>query len=259
MTAARDFKGDYAPAGLTTRSKRRATGRRGGLASGRKRRQLARGRRVPHARSREQALALSYRHRQLTETQFRTLYFRVRPTGYEAGYRTALEHYRSLFRCYRHAGQHYKTTNQQRGAALSSCGRPRCRRQIQRLNRLMEQMGLAHVIHFKDQRATPGHKDCLVVEIRSGSLKNVTPPTGAGTGTESLVPAVPENLKSEPGDEPTSSIPPAAPADEEPAPPESTERAEFERQLEFDELKRRLGWTIPPRRRKPDWGDHASP
>ena len=253
MSSAACFGGDYAPGGLTTQAKQRAlarrNGRKGGLASGVKRRQLARGRRLPRRRTRHEALSLAYRHRQLTQAE---LYRRYelewprpeRPTAavaWEKGRETLWEHYRSVFTGFRAQGQHYRTTNGQRGAALALRGRPRSRRTVQRLNRKLDLLGVAHVGHYKDQGARPGHKDCLVVEIRTPSKLHVTPllrssgnppegrevPTATATSTTSVPP--------------TSSAMPPDGGDQRQAPPApGTEKGELAAQIEFLQLKLEL-------------------
>jgi hypothetical protein len=206
----RDFE-DYSPGGLTPRAQRRARARKAGLASGRKRRQLARGRRHPHRRTRQDALRLHYPHRQIRRERFEELYWQVRPNGNTRGLETAHRHYVGLFRRYRVSGQHYATTNRERMRALAHAGRPRCRRQVQYLNRLMGQMGLAHVGWKHNQRDTPGHRDHLVVEINSPlrAHKNCTPPTGAGTGPlrGPAVPAFPVIPATENADKPNDKSP----------------------------------------------------
>lgn len=239
MSAARDFKGDYSPGGLAGASKRRTLARRAGIASGVKRRQLSTVQRQPRCRSRQQALRLAYSHRQVTREQFEALYRRARPNGNEGGLETAWLYYASLFKRYRVGGQHYRTTNGQRGAALASDQRTRCRRTVQRLNRLMGEMGLATVSHRKDQRATPGHKDCLIVEISSPSAKKCHPPSGSRNRTTSGVPACSRGDQSEHNQ---SSPPPSAADVDRPASPAATEREELEAHLAFMQLKLSLGW-----------------
>lgn len=252
MSSASDFAGDYAPGGLTKRSRACRAGRRGGLASGIKRRQLARGRRGPRCRTRAQALALSYRHRQLTreafERRYETLWPRPeRPTAavaWEKGRDTLWCHYAATFRLYRTCGQHTRTTNGQRGAALHSQGRPRSRRTIQRLHRKLEALELATFAHYRDQRDRPGHKDCLVLEIRTPTILHVTPPLrGRGnrpSGSE-VPPAAPERQTEDRPKRPL--IPPASPADDTAATPQSTERGELEAALRFQQLKLDAGWA----------------
>ena len=215
------FRDGYSPGGgISKKARARLAGRRGGLASGVTRRQLARGRRVPHSRTRGQALALAYRQRQLRRSEVFRLYERhfprpERPTAasaWERGRQTLYEHYVLTFRLYRAAGQHARTTNGQRGAALSSRGRPRCRRTIQRLNRKLETLGLAVVSHYRDQRDRPGHKDCLVVEVRFPDLACHPAPTGQHQpGLRPEVGAAdPKTNRRD--DALTASVPPASPA-----------------------------------------------
>lgn len=260
------YSSDYAPGGRTRTAQFRYLGQRGGLKSGKRRRQLAKGRRQPHRRTRQQALSLAYRHRQLTRGQFARIYDQARPlrsdrpqaiASHERGCETAYRYYLSLFTRYRVDGNHYRTTNGQRGAALSRAGRPRCRRQLQRLARLMDEMGLAAVSHFKDKRNTPGHRDCLVVEIRSAKPLGCHPPAKAGAPTplEGLVGAPPaaEQSNRRPcngGRASPSRVPPPPAADEvnvnggaPPAP--ASEMEEAERHVRFLEAKVAAGWSSP--------------
>lgn len=239
----REHPPDYGPGGLTTRAKRRnwarKNGQRGGLASGRRRRQLARGRRPARRRTRQEAICLTYQHRQLNREQFAAVYRRVRPTGNLRGLETAWQHYQGLFTRYRCDGQHYRTTNGQRQLALTARGRARCRRQVQRLNRLMAEMGLAAVSHYRDQRDTPGHRDCLVVEIRT-PLKNVTPSPKGGEPEPSLRSggsgSLPQTVEKDPPGNDLS--PPAAPADDDGAP--SGAEQPVSRRAELEELTQEL-------------------
>lgn len=222
--------------------------RAGGKASGRKRRQLAKGKRPPRTRDREQALNLAYRRRQFARWQFNILYRRTYPTGYTNGCETLWQHYEGNFKLYRVLGQHFRTTNAQRAAYLANKHRPRCRRTVQRLNRRLGEMGLAKVSWYKDQRATPGHKDCLVVEICSPRIKNVTPPSGAGadahTSLRSCSPH--DETSARDGGNGTNDLsPPAAPAETEAATPPVTERDQVEQQLRFLQLKLDAGFGDP--------------
>lgn len=267
-----EFGGDYAPGGLSTRAKRRQlarrNGQRGGWASAVKRRQLARGCR-PKARSRAQALSLGYGHRQLTRSKFDARYEALWPrpergtaaVSWEKGRRTLWEHYRSVFTLYRVAGQHARTTNDQRAVALSSRGIDRGHRTMQRANRKLGELGLAQVSHYKDQGARAGHKDCLVVEIRTPSILHVTPPLRGSTNPpkgREVGTADPVGKSSPSASE--ALIPPASPAmppdggDQQlAAPPPSTERQEIEAALAFRQLQLDCGWDSPRLRADLQW------
>lgn len=260
-----EFDGDYAPGGTTSAIKRkqlaRRNGRKGGLASGIKRRQMAKGRRAPRARSKEQAIALAYPHRQQRRQRVYELYEQVWPcperpsaaVSWEKGRATLWEHYAGTFKLYRACGQHARTTNAQRALALEARRKPRCRRQIQRLNRKLDAMGLAVVSHFKDQRDRPGHKDCLVVEIRTPRISHVTPPLRGSNylSLRSRVVAAARDSDCNSGSE-TALVPPAPPAmppdggdQQQPASPASTERwEELRRELRAARF-RRPGWEQP--------------
>lgn len=243
-------------AGGGNRARRRAharrNGRLGGLASGKRRRELARGRRHARRRTRQTALALAYKQRQLSRQQFGKLYFKVRPSGKERGLETAWKAYEALFTVYRCEGQHYRTTNGQRGAALAGRGRARCRRTVQRSHRLLEEMGLAVVSHYKDQRDRPGHKDCLVVEIRSPVLSRRSKCHPAPSGQQKaalraeLSAAVPrKELETTTGPD---SIPPPAAADDDGGAPAGAERPGTEREwiegrIRFAEMKLEAGFA----------------
>lgn len=268
MTSAAAFSGSYSPGGLSGKAKRREAARRAGIASGRRRRQLARGHRIPRHQSRGRALALSYGHRQVTRAEFERRYRQTRPNGRANGLETAWQHYSAVFRCYRGCGQHYRTTNAQRAAALGARGRERCRRQVQRLNDLLEAMGLAVVSPYRNQGAAPGHKDYLVVEIRTPPSLNVTPPTPTGQGERTIPTGY---VRSLPATNRNDLIPPPPAADDVgPASPAVTEEEQAVcAQLEFCELKLRMGFGDPERaqavradlqgqlRRMRERGDHA--
>lgn len=291
-----EFQGDYRPGGLTGRASRRAIARRAGIASGVKRRQLSRGRR-PQRRDRGEALALSYRIRQATSGEFERLYQRMCERESlpfdRRGLNTAYALYRLDVASYRAQGQDHETTNRQRGIALSSHGRPRCRRTIQLTRKRLEAMGLVRYHHVRRSGAqrTPGQLDSLRVQLmplpRLRRLANCTPPTGTTTPPPGRVVVCPEDLPAEPEN---SLIAPAPPADDQLPPaaavtqdeqsdasrsalphqgqegpeeanctPLEASSLEEEHRLgcEFDELKRQMGWTVPQRHRIPDWGGHA--
>ena len=256
----RGFRGSYCPGGQSSRAKRRElarrNGRRGGLASGKRRRALARGRRPARRRTRQTALALQYKQHQLTRKEFARRYREIRPTGNERGLETAWTEYMSLFTAYRCQGQHYRTTNGQRAIALFRRGRPRCRRQIQRVHRLLEEMGVAKISHYKDQRDRPGHKDCLVVEMRrppSRSSKNVTPPL-RGSGNPPHGREVPTTQPEKNEETPSGNdlSPPPSAADEagahSGAPDQSPREAELEAAIRFTQMKLEIGFCPGPAR-----------
>ena len=161
---------------------------------------------------------------------------------------TAWRHFRSLFRRYRFEGQHYRTTNGQRAAALANENHPRVRRTVQRLNRLLEEMGVAKISWHKDQGNTPGHKDCLVVEIRTlckSALTCVTPPTGASASPSGLAAdALP--AKSKAFDSTASRhVPPDGGDQHPPAAPAMSDEELGRRLADFHQLKLELGMTSP--------------
>lgn len=248
MSAARDFNGDYSPGGLSGRALRRARARRAGIASGAARRKLSRGKREPRMRSRDHALALAYTHRQLDRKRFDELFEREWPrpvhgpaaSAWERGRETLWQHYIGIFRLYRARGQHSRTTNAQRGAALAGRGRPRCRRQVQRLHRRLEQMGVALLGHYKDQGPVPGHRDCLVLEIRTPCFQHVTPPAGAGASSfAGGAPALPANVNTPDSAGCAGKVPPDG-GDQRQAPSAPVTEEERAEAMGFDELHDRV-------------------
>lgn len=169
------------------REARSAAARRAGIASGRVRRQLARGRAVPHRRDRLQALALSYPVRQVTRKQHRRLYeARCRHAGLpltDWALETNYVLYRSLVRWYRKWGQDFETTNPQQARALAKAGRARCTRTVQRHRAVLSELGLIRSCHVRRRGALAGHRDTLrICLLPPLSNRNVTPPAGAGGG-----------------------------------------------------------------------------
>lgn len=253
----------YSPGGLTERARRRnlarRNGRKGGLASGVKRRQLAK--RAPRSRCRGEALALRYPHRQLSRRQFNTRYERAfgRPewpaaaVQWERGRDTEWLHYTLLWRCYRAGGQHFKTTKPQRSQALLARERGRCPRQVQRLNRRLEQMGLLMTTPLRRGGWRDGRKDVLVVEIRTPPPIACLPaPSGQSEPSprREVLTAAPEKVTENRGAEPsTASVAPPSAADtappDKPAERPGTERAELERHRDFLQLKLASGWDSP--------------
>lgn len=211
------------------------------------------------------------------------------------GLNTAYELYRADVAAYRAQGQDHETTNAQRGVALASRGRPRCRRTIQLTRKRIEAMGLVayHHVRRSGARAIPGQLDSLRVQLkplpRLRGYANCTPPTGTTNPPAGELVVVPPEKPIAPAEPENCPFPPAAPADREGAAPppatESEQRAEdrpatpyhgeitdeagfrapltleedYRRSRELDELKRRMGWSVPARWQKPDWGECASP
>lgn len=229
MTAARDFSPGYGPGGLTTASRRKHSSRLAGLASGRKRRQLALARRG-NARPGQTTGSLSYELRQPSRREFDTRYDDLYPrperpcaaTAWERGRQAVWEELMGSWRLLRARGQHCRTTNGQRGQALSLRGTPRCRRSIQLYHRKLEELGFASYLHV---RKPDPNRDCLSIEWRfTARLRSSfspplrerrTCPTGRGSPPCSQLP--------------NTSIPPATPAGDEPpdkpaARPDTTEK-----------------------------------
>lgn len=253
---------DYSPGGLTATAKRkrwaRINGRKGGIASGRRRRQLAPGCRAPRHRTRDAALALVFPHRQPTRREFAAAYETAfprpeRPSAalqWARGRETCWVELVCLWRLYRAAGQSARTTNGQRGLALASQGRPRCRRAIQYTHRRLEALGYVKVHWYRNQRDKPGHKDHLVVEIRTRTISLCTPPL-RGSRNPPFRREVPTACPKEsqeislctPQRRNCDLSPPATPADDDQL--QCTEREKLEAQLSFLELKQQMGWTSP--------------
>ena len=251
MSAARDFKGSYGPGGLTTASKFRAAGRRGGIASGIRRRQLAQGRRTPHARSRAQALGLLHPVRQIGAEQFERLYRamceREGLTFDRRGLNTVYALYRTEMAAYRAQGQCFETTNGQRQDALRNRGRERCRRTVQRNRKRLEAMGLVSYEHIKRGYVKDGawragaRKDTLRVELLPAPCEgrvrraNVTPPSGAGTPCTGVVPA--NTSKSTSNDLSPPAIAGRDHPPDEPAERQGSERQKLEGRIRFQQMK----------------------
>lgn len=244
---------DYGPGGLATKCKWRAAARRGGRASGVKRRQLARGRQTPHARTRAQALSLLHPIRQVTFADFERRYAAFcAQSGIpfdRRGLNTTYELYRVEMAAYRAQGQLFETTNGQRQGALSSRGRPRCRRTVQYTRKRLVAMGLVSYEHMRRGSVTAGRwvpgprKDTLRVELlapgRSRREANCTPPTGAGSRASSVLPAVPANDRND------LLPPPIGGRDDQPASPAATERERLEEAIRFQQLKLSIWGSAP--------------
>lgn len=204
---------DYSPGGLGPRSRRRALARRAGRASGVKRRQLAWARRG-HAGNPGRALPLSYELRQPSRAEFDAIYRKHWPepetaqgaASWRRGRDTVWAHLVASWRLVCATGQHCKTSKPQRAAALANRERPRCPRTIRRANLKLEQMGLAGFSHW---RAPKGRKDCLVLEWRL-------------TRRVRSIDVTPASLTVNPASlgvhrRPKDRIPPASPAENDPA------------------------------------------
>lgn len=255
------FAGDYMPAGQTSRQMRRIRARKAGVASGVARRQRSTRKPPARARSRQEALALRYRIRQVSEAEFERLYVAMcERDGLpfdRRGLNSTLALYRAQVTAYRAQGQDYETTNSQAARALEKRGRARCRRTVQRLRKRLVAMGLIVYHHVKrsGSRRIPGQMDTLRVRLLCPGKANVTLPPGARAG---LVPhpalALSESENKERTRTALSPPPPSSAAEnEKPAPPAGTERgteeaeelgeaAELERQLQFVELKLSIGF-----------------
>jgi len=145
--------------------------------------------------------------------------------------------------------------------ALERLGRPRSRRTVEYVKRRLIEMGLIRCAHVKRSgpRRVPGQLDTCRIWLRRGWRKrlriNCTPPLW-GTGKRSFVAelpcAAPAESESRRPDRPHP--PPQQPADppprEEAATPLSAEE-DMQRQLDFDALKREMGWNVPKRWRAP--------
>lgn len=162
------------------RARRRERARRGGLESGRRRRELARGRATPHRRDRGEALALAYRVQQINREAFAKRFAQLREREgvlvSERGLETLWLEYCSCMKAYRAQGQDFKSTNAQRARALDLRGRARCTRTIQRAHKQLAQMGLLRRYHVKRGGSRAGQRDCLRICVTS---TYVTPPSAA--------------------------------------------------------------------------------
>lgn len=184
--AAPDYRGGYAPGGLTEHGRRRRAARRAGLASGRARR--ARSPKGPRV-TRQAALALKYPVRRVSRQRFEERYreccekvWKIR--FHQAGFLTAWELYQADRRLFDACGQDCLTTNAQRGAALANRGRARCRRSVQLTRRRLADMGLEawHHVRRSGPRRIPGQLDCLRLRMVYRGIfrsKDCTPPSGA--------------------------------------------------------------------------------
>lgn len=165
----------------------RRRARAAGLASGAARRARATGRRQPHQRSRQQALALAYPVRQVSRARFDEIDARWRAeNGLQPsarGLETEWLQYLSHWRATRAKGHEYTTTNSRRARSLEKLGRPRCRRTVQRVDRRLEAKGLIARVHVKRQRDRSGECDYLRIRV----LPFVTLPSAARATTRRVV------------------------------------------------------------------------
>lgn len=161
---------------LTKRKRRQC--RKAGVASGRRRRALARGRRTLQGRE----LPLTWSVRQVTRSEFERLYRRMcareRLPVDTRGLNTAYELYRIEIAAYHAQGQDFETTNGQRQAALLGRGRPRCRRTVQLTRKRLVAMRLIAYCHIRRGGWREGQRDTLRVHVLFRARANCTPPTG---------------------------------------------------------------------------------
>lgn len=225
----------------------RARARKAGIASGVKRRQLSSCKRsAPRPRSRQLALALRYKVRQVGAAEFEERYRAMcereeipfDPRGLNSTHALYLVELTS----YRAQGQDHETTNAQRAQALDKRGRPRCARTVQRLRKRLVAMGLVSYRHVRRSGAArvPGQMDSLRVRCLCPAGANVTPPTGARAANPTGVAAA---LACTSKATATALLPPPAAADDvgaaaRPETPESEKpRSDTEVRLEWLQLK----------------------
>ncbi|HWY91088.1 MAG TPA: hypothetical protein VNY31_10490 [Solirubrobacteraceae bacterium] len=168
---------------VSPRRLRQHRARQAGLASGRKRRACARGRRVGHGRDRQDGLALAYRIQQVPREEFERRFCKLRARQgirvSERGLETRWVEYRSCMATYRAKGQDFKTTNGQRAEGLRARGRARCPRTVRRAHADLAGMGLLRRAHVRRGGARVGQRDCLRVRLMPSF---VPPPSAAGAG-----------------------------------------------------------------------------
>lgn len=230
---------------LTERKRRQC--RKAGRASGRVRRQLARGRRTIDGVE----LELKWDVRQVTRDEFTRLYeamcAREGVPCDPRGENTAYTLYAVEMAAYRAQGQDFETTNGQRSAALSSRGRPRARRTVQRTRARLAAMGLVRYHHLRRSgpARVPGQLDTLRVHLlprrRGWCVANDTPPSGAERYAPSGLARSACSRGSDVDHGPPDEVaPPSAADDAGAAAPPATEEEELERQLSFEALWRDL-------------------
>lgn len=212
---------DYSPAGgVSPATRRREQCRRAARASAIRRKQLARGRRIPWARDGD--LPLQWKPiRQLTRSEFDAAYgamcAREGLKDDTRGRNTAYALYRAEIAAYRvRRRPEGQTTNGQRQVSLSSQGRPRCRRTVQLTRKRLQAMGVVRYEHIR-RRGAESPRDTLRVELlgvsvgnrRSRRRANCTPPPEAGAAA----------LQADAAPARKEVIAPASPAENGPAPP----------------------------------------
>ena len=153
--------------------------RKAGLASGRRRRDLA----GPHKRRvRQRELALKFPIRLVDRAEFdrldfaRRLQHGIEPN--ERGTETLWRQYQADVRTYKVKGQGFLTTNGQRAEALRKGGLTRCERTVQRSHAILAEMGLLRRFHDRRGGARAGNRDRLRVQF---APSYVTPPSAAPT------------------------------------------------------------------------------
>lgn len=156
-------------------SLRRRRARRAGKASGVARRGRAKGRAVPHRRTRE--LALDERGgrpiRQANRAEFDRRHIASGPSnqqGRDTGWLVYCQDMRVARR-----ERSAQTTGPQRVRGLVLAARPRCRRTVQRHRRRLERMGLMRYGHVRRKGEKIGERDSIRV---SPTWRNVTLPSG---------------------------------------------------------------------------------
>jgi hypothetical protein len=158
---------------------RQQLARKAGLASGRKRRQLANPQR---RRMRQRELALKFPVRIVDREEFERRDFERRLRAglnpNERGTETLWQEYQSCVRAFRAQGQGFLTTNGQRAEALCKHGRPRCGRTVQRAHGALREMGLLRRFHDRRGGSRVGNRDRLRIQFAPSF---VTPPSAATT------------------------------------------------------------------------------
>lgn len=162
------------------RELKRRRARLAGLASGRKRRQLARPR---NRRVRQRELMLHTPIAQAPFSEFAERFERMQEAKgirvSERGLRTVWAVYCARFSAYRVKNQGFCTTNAQGARALCKRGRPRCARTIRRAHKQLAEMGYLHAHHDRRGGARAGNKD----RLRINFMPSFVPPPSAAAAT----------------------------------------------------------------------------
>jgi hypothetical protein len=154
--------------------------RKAGLASGRKRRELAHP--PVRRRMRQRELALKFPVKLVDRDEFdrrefeRRLRLGIAPNA--RGEETTWLEYENCIRCFKAQGQGFLTTNGQRAEALAKRGRPRCDETIRRQHKILTELGLLRRFHDRRGGARAGNRDRLRVQF---APSYVTPPLAAPT------------------------------------------------------------------------------